>query len=87
MWLHRLEPHIAPVRLSEDAELALLSLGPLGIVPEELQRDGLVRDVIICVIWFNIERLGKLTVPLLPRTLVVAFQRFTLWPFRIDPRG
>lgn len=87
MWLHRLEPHIALVRLGEDAELALLSLGPLGIVPEELECNGLVRDVVICVVWFNIERLGKLTVSLLPGTFVVAFQGFALWPFRIDARG
>lgn len=87
MWLHRLEAHIALVRLGEDAELALLSLGPLSVVPEELECDGLVRDVIICVVWFNVERLGELTVTLLPRTLVVAFQRLPLGSFGIDPRG
>ena len=87
MWLHRLESHIALVRLREDAKLALLSLGPLGIVPEELECNGLVRDVIICVVWFNVERFGKLTVSLLPGTLVVAFQGLPLGSFGIDPRG
>lgn len=85
--LHGLESHIALVGLGKDAELAFLVFGPFDAIPEELQREILVGDMIVCVISIHIQSLGELAIALLAKTLVVALDRFALWPFRVDTRS
>jgi hypothetical protein len=71
----------------EDAELALLFLGPFDILAEPLESEIGVRDMIVGVrAGVDVECLGELAVPLETETFVVAFERRLSVRRRVEPR-
>lgn len=70
----RLVPHAHLAgALREDAELALLRLGPAAELAEQVQRLGLVRHMVRELrARVDVERRGEAPIPLVPEALVVA---------------
>lgn len=85
--LHRLEAHVAAIRIGKYTELSLLCLCPLRVVAEELQREILIGDMVICVIWIDVEGFSELAISFLSEALVVTFEWLTVRSFRFEPSG
>lgn len=85
--LHRLETHIAAIRIGKDTELSLLRLCPLGVVAEELQREILIGDMVICVIRIDVEGFSELAISFLSEALVVTFEWLTVRSFWFEASG
>ena len=74
---HGLEAFALEIRVDcEGAKGLFLKLTPGRVFEVHVQRLGLVRDMIVLLgIRIDVQRQSQFSIPLQPRTLIIAFQR------------